>query len=223
MPSKKTCKILHPTKGEVIPLRGFTAGGISSPRVGKLLGILTGDEGTVVPGITLREPPEHTRWLIYFLVEGDLDPDEKYTLAVWDACSPERPLDRVTGLTIREKPYGTASQAGPSTDKPIEAVTITIPDADGSEHCSLMFIARGTKTPPDTTIASATVKLGDTTTPAEYIFSDPDSPYWSAQFPILTDGEDYYLKVTGSAGGVGDRKHLKIKQEYCLGGGIRET
>src|SRR5262245_13633192 len=76
--------IHYPRKPEHkrIPRNKFVAVGTALPEAGPLFGILVGDQGTTVSGITVRDPPAYPRWLLFFHLRQRPEKGEKFTLCI---------------------------------------------------------------------------------------------------------------------------------------------
>jgi hypothetical protein len=78
-------------------------------------------------------------------------------------------------------------------------------------------VAYGQMSPPDVSITGASLtRDGLTFINADYVFEDPDTGFYSAQFPDLVSSDDKYtLLIVGSNGGTDSRRNLTFKSTYC--------
>jgi hypothetical protein len=207
-------KIQSPLANASVP-RHFVATGPAFRHVKRVLAYLDNSaDATVKPqyGITLREPPATARWLTYFNVPtADIAKYNRLTI-IEGGSSPKNPriLDSIPIAQIKQ------------IKKRPKVVTVVFPD-NNSTWCTQNFLSYGTHDTDDTALVSATMTYVDgssmpTVTPADYIFDDPSSGFWCAQFDTLpqnADGTTYTFTATGNGGGQDQKTGLMLFDDQC--------
>jgi hypothetical protein len=175
-------KVLYPPNNFVLEHDSFVATGVGDKEIASWL---EDQNHKAYWGFVLRQPPQHSRWIVYF----KQIPAGQYTLFVKDVGNAQD------------------SRRGNITSRKLAPI-ITYPTSK-AQLCPTNFVPYGTSDAPVTS-ARMTPSVGSSIN-ADYLFNNEG--FWSAQFPDLPEDNNYRLDVCD--GGCTSRQSLEVQFAHC--------